>query len=63
MIKTMEQWLTGKRLLIILTTAAAVWFSFTAVMTVLRYRLNYASAYDFGIFHRCITTWIKACLL
>ena len=50
MIKTMEQWLTGKRLLIILTTAAAVWFSFTAVMTVLRYRLNYASAYDFGIF-------------
>ena len=38
MIKTMEQWLTGKRLLIILTTAAAVWFSFTAVMTVLRYR-------------------------
>ena len=63
MIKTIEQWLTGKRLLIILTMAAAVWFSFTAVMTVLRYRLNYASAYDFGIFHRCITTWIKACLL
>ena len=50
MIKTMEQWLTGKRLLIILTIAAAVWFSFTAVMTVLRYRLNYAPAYDFGIF-------------
>ena len=50
MIKTIEQWLTGKRLLIILTMAAAVWFSFTAVMTVLRYRLNYASAYDFGIF-------------
>ena len=50
MIKTMEQWLTGKKLLIILTMAAAVWFSFTAVMTVLRYRLNYASAYDFGIF-------------
>ena len=50
MIKTMEQWLTGKRLLIILTIAAAVWFSFAAVMTVLRYRLNYAPAYDFGIF-------------
>ena len=50
MIKTMEQWLTGKKLLVILTITAAAWFSFTAVMTVLRYRLNYASAYDFGIF-------------
>ena len=50
MIKTMVQWLTGNRLLLFLSVAAAVGFSFTAVMTVLRYRLNYASAYDFGIF-------------
>ena len=46
MIKTMEQWLTGKRLLILRTMSAAVWFSCTAVMTVLRDRLNVASAYD-----------------
>ena len=34
----------------ILAAAAGLWFLFTASMTVLRYRLNYASAYDFGIF-------------
>lgn len=34
----------------ILAAAAGIWFLFTASMTILRYRLNYASAYDFGIF-------------
>ena len=45
-----DKWLTGRTLPIILAGAALLWFLFTASMTVLRYRLNYASAYDFGIF-------------
>lgn len=48
--KRLEQWLAGRRLWMILAGASAVWFVFVAVMTILRYRLNYASAYDFGIF-------------
>lgn len=50
MAKRMEQWLAGRRLWLILAGASAAWFVFVTAMTVLRYRLNYASAYDFGIF-------------
>ncbi len=35
---------------ILLGAAALLWFLFTAGLTILRYRLNYASAYDFGLF-------------
>lgn len=45
-----EKWLTSRRSWMILAAAAGIWFLFTASMTILRYRLNYASAYDFGIF-------------
>ena len=45
-----EKWLTPRRSWMILAAAAGLWFLFTASMTILRYRLNYASAYDFGIF-------------
>lgn len=45
-----EKWLIPRRSWMILAAAAGIWFLFTASMTILRYRLNYASAYDFGIF-------------
>ena len=35
---------------LILGAAAILWLLFTAGLTILRYRLNYSSAYDFGIF-------------
>lgn len=42
--------LTKKRLAAILICAACLWFLFTGFLTVVRYRANYASTYDFGIF-------------
>ena len=46
----LERLTAGRRLWVLLGAAAFLWFSFTAGMTVLRYRLNYSPAYDFGIF-------------
>lgn len=42
--------LTKKRLAAILICAACLWFLFTGFLTIVRYRANYASTYDFGIF-------------
>ena len=50
MMERLEHALGGKRLWILLGAASAVWIAFTATMTVLRYRLNFSPAYDFGIF-------------
>ena len=50
MTERMDRWLTSRRLWMILGGTAVLWFLFTASMTILRYRLNYSSAYDFGIF-------------
>lgn len=46
----LEKLTAGRRLWVLLGATAFLWFSFTAGMTVLRYRLNYSPAYDFGIF-------------
>ncbi|MCD7908707.1 MAG: DUF2079 domain-containing protein [Clostridium sp.] len=46
----LERLASGPGLWIVLGAAAFLWFAFTASMTVLRYRLNYSPAYDFGIF-------------
>lgn len=50
MTERLEHALRGKRLWFLLCAASMVWIAFTAAMTVLRYRLNFSSAYDFGIF-------------
>lgn len=59
--KRLEQWLEGRRLWIILSGASAAWFVFVAAMTVLRYRLNYSSTYDFGLFSQ-IFYYMDKCL-
>lgn len=46
----LKRLVSGRRLWVLLGIAAFFWFAFTAGMTVLRYRLNYSPAYDFGIF-------------
>ena len=46
----------------VLGLASLFWFFFTAGLTILRYRLNYASAYDFGIFSQ-MYYYLDKCLL
>ena len=48
--KAKQTWLTRRRMWIILGAGAFLWLAFTAGMTILRYRLNYAPTYDFGLF-------------
>ena len=45
-----------------LGAASLFWFLFTAGLTILRYRMNYASAYDFGLFSQ-MYYYMDKCLL
>ena len=45
-----------------LALASLLWLLFTAGLTILRYRMNYASAYDFGLFSQ-MYYYMGKCLL
>lgn len=43
-------WLKSHGIWLLLGLAAALWLAFTVSLTLMRYWLNYSSAYDFGLF-------------
>lgn len=46
----LKGWFTNIHVIVILTVISIMWFLFISIMTIFRYRANYSSTFDFGIF-------------